>query len=107
MLTAIKDADYDARYGLVLKALTLANMCGYEAGIRIDPKEPEWPMAFIGLPTGQVSWHLPQYKTPYDGHATEEKYSRIAEFAKWAEREDALYKLGEISEELGLYDDEG
>ena len=84
MLTAIKDADnvYPLRYGLILKAMALAWMCDYEAGIRIDPDNPEWPVAFIGLPTGQVSWHMPQYKTPYDGHTTDEKYRRIAEFAK-------------------------
>lgn len=82
MLLAIRDSAGPLRYGLILKALALAWMCDYEAGIRVDPKEPEWPVAFIGLPTGQVSWHMPQYRTPYDGHTTEEKYRRIAEFAK-------------------------
>ncbi len=85
MLLAIRDSTgplQPLRYGLILKALALAWMCDYEAGIRIDPKEPEWPVAFIGLPTGQVSWHMPQYKTPYDGHTTEEKYRRIEEFAE-------------------------
>jgi hypothetical protein len=43
---------------------------------------------YIDLPTGQVSWHyhdssawlfagLPEYKKPWDGHDTEEKYRRV------------------------------
>lgn len=83
VLLAIKEADTDARYGLILKALALANMCGYEAGIRIDPQEPEWPVVFIELPTGQVGWTIPQHSHKWDGHTTDDKWRRIEEFAEF------------------------
>lgn len=75
------DTDYPYRNRLVLRALALAAENGYQAGIRIDPAEPEWPVAYIELPTGQVSWHLPQHTVPFDGHTTAEKHQRIARFA--------------------------
>jgi hypothetical protein len=70
------DTKYDARYGLVLQAVARAHADGLEAGFRLDPSEPEWPVAYIALPTGQVSWHLPQFPHEWDGHSTEEKYAR-------------------------------
>lgn len=70
------DEDYPKRYGLVLAAIDCAQRAGYQAGFRIDPDEPEWPVAYIELPTGQVSWHMPQHPNPWDGHSTEEKYRR-------------------------------
>jgi hypothetical protein len=76
------DSNYDVRYGLVLEAVTAAHCLGYEAGFRIDPQEPEWPVAFIELPSGQVSWHLPQHAQPWDGHDTPEKYARVDDFRK-------------------------
>jgi hypothetical protein len=75
------DENYDVRYGLVMEAVALAVKVGYEAGFRIDPAEPEWPVAYIELPTGQVSWHMPQHRKAWDGHSTDEKYQRINEFA--------------------------
>ncbi len=79
LLVKIKaaDRDYARRYDLVLQAVSVAHQAGYEAGFRIDPAEPEWPVAFIELPEGQASWHLPQHPTPWDGHTTEEKFRRI------------------------------
>lgn len=74
------DQNYEVRYKLVFEAIATALMYGFKAGIRIDPKEPEWPVAFIDLPTGQVSWHLPQYDGEWDGHGTEEKYRRCAQY---------------------------
>jgi hypothetical protein len=44
------DTNYDARYGLVLDAVALAHRIGMRAGFRIDPSEPEWPVAYIELP---------------------------------------------------------
>ena len=76
------DVDYPARYILVLEALALAVESGYDAGIRIDPVDPTWPVVYIELPTGQVSWHMPEHKLPWDGHTTEDKYARIREFAE-------------------------
>lgn len=76
------DTDYERRYGLVLQAIHRAHHLGYRAGFRFDPSEPEWPVAYIELPTGQVSWHLPQHPTPWDGHDTAEKYRRCRAFCE-------------------------
>jgi len=76
-----RDTDYAVRYGLVLEAMRLANKAGYETGFRIDQAEPEWPVAYIELPEGQVSWHMPEHRRPWDGHSTDEKFHRIDRFA--------------------------
>jgi hypothetical protein len=72
--------DYDERNRLTYEALAMAQECGFLAGIRIDAREPEWPCAFIELPTGQVSWHLPQHVNEWDNHTTEEKQVRMLRF---------------------------
>lgn len=74
------DLDYEARYDLVIQAMHLARMAGLQVGISVDPKEPEWPVVFIELPTGQVSWHMPQHIRDWDGHDTAEKFKRIARY---------------------------
>lgn len=74
------DTDYDVRYQLVFRAVSLALGQGYAAGVRVDPAEPGWPVVYIELPTGQVSWHMPQHKLVWDGHDTDEKYRRVREF---------------------------
>jgi len=71
------DTDYPARYGHVLQAMDWAHQAGLKTGIALDPDEPLWPVVYIELPTGQVSWHMPAHPTPYDGHSTSEKYDRI------------------------------
>lgn len=76
------DTDYVHRYGLVWRALSLAVTAGHAAGVRIDPAEPEWPVVYIELPTGQVSWHMPQFATEWDGHDTAEKYRRARAFSQ-------------------------
>jgi hypothetical protein len=70
------DQEYTTRYVLVLQAVAVAAEIGWDAGFRIDPAEPEWPVAYIELPAGQVSWHLPQHVKVWDGHDTAEKYRR-------------------------------
>lgn len=71
------DQNYAVRYGLVIKALDLAVRAGYPAGFGFDLSEgEEWPVVYIELPTGQVSWHMPAHPRPYDGHTTEVKYAR-------------------------------
>lgn len=72
--------DYDLRNVFVLHAMSRAAEIGLDVGIRIDPKEPEWPVVYIELPTGQVSWHLPQHNEEYDGHSTGEKYLRLHKY---------------------------
>lgn len=71
---------YDDRNRCVVKAVWLALMGGMEAGFRIDPEEPDWPVAFIELPTGQISFHIPSHPKIWDNHDTEEKYMRINRF---------------------------
>lgn len=79
VLTRIEqhDTDYEVRYGLVFTAVDRALRCGYRAGVKNDPEQPEWPVVYIDLPTGQVSWHMPEYAGPWDGHSTKMKYDRI------------------------------
>lgn len=74
--------DYERRNNSIIHAMSEAVGCGYKAGFRIDPNEPAWPIAFIELPTGQVSWHLPQHEPAWDGHTAEEKYARVGEFIR-------------------------
>lgn len=74
------DTDYVIRYPLVWQALVLALECGYAGGVRLDPAQPEWPVVYLDLPTGQVSWHMPQYGQEFDGHTTEQKYRRVRDF---------------------------
>lgn len=76
------DTDYDTRYGLVLDAMTLARKLRLPVGIRIDEKEPEWPVVHIELPTGQVTWHMPQHPAEWDGHDTATKYARCRAYAE-------------------------
>jgi hypothetical protein len=76
------EGDYDLRDRFIYKALMEANQIGFLCGIRIDPAEPEWTVAFIELPTGQVSWHLQQHQQQWDGHTTQEKRDRIYAYAR-------------------------
>jgi len=76
------DTNYELREAFVHEAMWLARACGLQTGYRIDPSEPEWTVAMIELPTGQVSWHMPQHPVAYDGHTTEEKYRRIREWTE-------------------------
>ncbi len=78
------DTDYETRFGLVWQAVDHARAVGYPAGVRIDPAEPEWPVVYIELPTGQCSWHMPQHPETWDGHDTDEKYRRVREFVEGA-----------------------
>lgn len=71
------EPDYPMRYALVLQAMHWASSAGHGVGIGIDPAEPDWPVVYIELPTGQVSWHMPAHPREWDGHTTEQKYARI------------------------------
>lgn len=73
----LNENDEKRRYDLVIHAMDLARQKGYDVGIRIDHSKPEWPVIYIELPTGQVSWHIPQHRHEYDGHSPEEKFVRI------------------------------
>ena len=69
--------DYDRRYDLIIDAIFLSRLVGYKVGFRFDPSNPDWPVVVIELPTGQVSWHMPEHPNIWDGHTTEEKFERI------------------------------
>ena len=56
-IQAMEDSkQYEARNLLVKAAVAVARAKGLGAGYQIDPTEPEWPVAYIKLPTGKVSW---------------------------------------------------
>lgn len=76
------DTDYPTRYRLVLQALLQARAAGMSAGIGYDPAGL-WALrivVYIELPTGQVSWHLPEHAVSWDGHSTPQKFLRIADY---------------------------
>ena len=87
-LRAEKDGAYHERNQVVA---ALAKM--FPAGVAVDPDEPDWPVLYIDLPDGQVSWHfqrseaidllagIPKYDGEWDGHSTEEKYTRLKSLA--------------------------
>lgn len=61
----------------------------FPSHIQPDPAEPDWPVLYIQLPTGQCTWHIRESDIelfahvrrdvyePWDGHTTEEKYERV------------------------------
>ena len=61
----------------------------YPSVMGVDAAEPDWPVLYIQLPTGQLSWHIAPEDVPlfthvrrdpaveWDGHSTEEKYARL------------------------------
>lgn len=73
----------------------VAALAAHHGGVvGIDPTEPDWPVVYIELPNGQVSWHFGpddldliedfprSSEVVWDGHTNEEKYDRIREFVK-------------------------
>lgn len=61
----------------------------FPSHLQPDPAEPDWPVLYINLPTGQCTWHIGENDIdlfahvrrdvyePWDGHTTEEKYARV------------------------------
>jgi len=92
-LTAERDKVYRERAALV----AFLAAC-YPAAIGIDPVEPGWPVAYVTTPAGQMAWHIsqddlelfphvprqPETAITWDGHTTEVKYERLAEFTRMA-----------------------
>lgn len=72
--------DYQRRNEAIYQALAEAATLGYPHGIRLDPDQPDWPVAYIDLPTGQVSWRLPAYPGAWDGHNRDMQHARIQAF---------------------------
>lgn len=80
---AEKAGDYDTRNCVVVQCVALAWQLGYSAGFRHDtnPKMAGFStVAYIELPTGQVSWRLKDWEGGYDGHSTSEKWARCRAF---------------------------
>jgi hypothetical protein len=83
-----KRSVYAERSRCVIALARLAMAQGHRAGFGVDPAEPDWPVLYIDLPSGQVSWHLTAddramapdigaYEGTWDGHDTAEKYRRL------------------------------
>jgi len=60
----------------------------YPSWVNVDPQEPDWPVLYAELPSGQVSWHfspddldliadIPRGGEPWDGHTREERSARL------------------------------
>lgn len=79
-MVSLHDRDYAIRDVFVYRAVALAKSLGLSTGFRMDPDEPAWPVAFIELPTGQVSWHMSEHVRAWDGHDHEEKQARLERF---------------------------
>jgi len=81
--------DLDAAYRE--RAHLVAHLAALYSSVLVhgaDPAEPDWPVLFISLPTGQASWHIspddldlfahvPKGIDHWDGHTTDEKYQRL------------------------------
>lgn len=77
---------YTERNMCVSLIVRMAMAHGFKTGVRPDK---DWPIVFVELPAGQVSWHIPEtefhkyfpsmneYDGEYDRHTTEEKYRRV------------------------------
>jgi hypothetical protein len=81
------DEAYVDRNLAVQVMAVLAKQLGYQTGVR--NREDEWPILYVGLPTGQVSWHIPKsevaaffpdYPCEWDGHNLKEKRERMRRF---------------------------
>lgn len=72
-----EDEYYFNRNRHVVEALYLADSLGYGTGIGFDEHEPDWPVAYIELPQGQVSWHMSKPARGWDGHSTAVKDERV------------------------------
>lgn len=61
----------------------------YPSHMQPDPAEPDWPVLYLALTTGQATWHIApddlelfghvrrDLREAWDGHTTEEKYRRV------------------------------
>jgi len=74
----------------------MAQKLGYNVGIK---ENGDWPILYIDLPTGQVSWHIPkadiagispEYHKEWDGHDVEIKRMRLIEFIKSKENREKI-----------------
>lgn len=83
---SIPEESYFDRNQAAMVIGKFAQMLGFTVGIKPDK---EWPILYVELPTGQVSWHLPAgelmgsfpiYEGQWDGHDVQEKRERLRKF---------------------------
>ena len=86
--STLQDAYFD-RNQVVMALALLCRAYRLPVGIQIPGGDSDWPILFIDLPQGQVSWHLPAneittefplYSGEWDGHTLEQKRERLAAF---------------------------
>lgn len=79
---------YEDRNLLAILAASLLADDGCNVGWGVDDNEPDWPVLYIDLPTGQISYHIPrelyerlpnrpEYSGAWDGHTDDEKRERL------------------------------
>lgn len=85
-----KEEAYEDRSLLAQVALRMARELHYR--VRIKDYESEWPILYIELPTGQISYHIAKkdlyFKEEpsfleWDGHDREEKNERIISYIQY------------------------
>lgn len=92
-IKTIVNSIYTERNKLVAALARVCPMFGITVGIKRAPEDAkqedkDWPIIYIDLPTGQVSWHIhiaemelflgvPDYRGTWDGHDTCDKYRRL------------------------------
>ncbi len=81
-LQADAEQDYDLRNVAVFKALYEAATLGYPTGFEHDELGLAGfqTVAYIELPTGQVSWHMRDHTQEWDMHTVFEKRDRIRNY---------------------------
>lgn len=83
---------YADRNGLVVAFARACAELGHRVGI-LDDHDPKWPIVYVDLPTGQVSWHvtpedadrirdLETYKGSWDQHDLDKNRLRLNRYAR-------------------------
>lgn len=83
---------YTERNAVVVAFARLAASTGIKVAAYPAEDAPGFHVVYIDLPTGQVSWHIPDDESEllsilntdiqWDGHGTPEKYHRLHHFAE-------------------------
>jgi len=71
---------YRSRNLYVWRAFSAASELGVCCGVSIDPEEAGWPVVYIELPTGQISYHVPPHVQAWDGHTRDDRRGRVSAF---------------------------
>jgi hypothetical protein len=74
--------DYGARNQMIYAALACAALDGADCGVRFNQDDHEWPIVYIVLPTGQVSWTVQQFLPPASPHTIDENNAAIQKFVE-------------------------